>query len=195
MRKDSATLNQSQTMMFDGWEESTSSAADSPAKTFHRRVKGRDLTATVRRSGSKCCELLTRLDLLGYSLKMYLLSECEELTGCLLVWKNQGTPAGRAWWVLDSLDKDTLEKECGLSVPTPTATCKAGYKFRGCYNEHIRKRKGIRLNHYLWFHGREDLAHSWRYRAKLMGWPEDFRQRLETHCLEWLATAGVIQSR
>ena len=78
----------------------TSSAAGSRAKTSRRQAKAKASRASGRASGSKCCESLTRYDLLGCSLKMYLLFAAEEATRCSLVWKNSGTPAGRSWWVL-----------------------------------------------------------------------------------------------
>ena len=190
MRKDSATLNQSQMMMFDGWDESTSSAADLPVSRCHLPAKEKH-KMTRGGCGRKPCKLLMSQDPLGASLRIHLASELKALTGFLTVWNQWDTPAGHMLFRLMLPDLDNTVSESGL-WPTPTATDCYGYKTKN------RKWVGggtLRLNHWLYVNGREDLAHSWRFGAKLMGWPEDFRQRLETHCLEWLATAGVIQSR
>jgi hypothetical protein len=107
----------------------TSSQEDSRARTFHRRAKARASKGRARASGLNSVASLTKYDLLGCSLKMFLLCECEALTSCSLAWKNSGTPAGRSWWALTTLERPTEGSGFG-SWHTPKKT--DGDKWSGC---------------------------------------------------------------
>ena len=106
-----------QQTLFETSDPSTSSAVASPARTLARQEKALASKAKGAASGTKCCESLSRLDLVGYWLKMSLLLEAEARTQCSLVWKRQATPSGRAWWVLGRLVRHTKGIGCG-SWPT-----------------------------------------------------------------------------
>lgn len=107
--------------LFETSDPSTSSAADSPAKTSALRGKGRASKASGRDSGPKWPASFGKYDLAGYWLKMYLLCEAEGPTGCSLIWKRQATPLGRLWWVLGRSGRRTNGTGCG-SWPTAAAT-------------------------------------------------------------------------
>ena len=55
-----------------------------------------------------------RSDPVGYWLRTYLAFELSRLTSSSKTWKNSGTPHGRSWWVLQTLEPHTDEKEYGL---------------------------------------------------------------------------------
>lgn len=217
----SSTISESfQTTMFDLSDESISLAADSPARISRRRAKARGSKANNRRCGGKCCESLTRLDLIGYSLKMYLLCECEALTGCSMIWKDLGTPAGRKWWVLRASVPPINGIESG-SWGTPKKST-GDY----CYGKEKKKILNLQGQVKQWpTPRREDSeqtgAHSGKpdtltsagrldqenisttgkprgslnsaWVMQLMGWPEDYAAELTRHCLEWQETLGATR--
>lgn len=104
-----------QPSLFGGLEfgPSTSSAADSRVKTSVRPDEGRGLRAAARVYGEKCFGLSRRSDPLGWSLRTYLQSACEALTGCSLRWKRSATPAGHWWLVLGRSGPRTSGTEFG----------------------------------------------------------------------------------
>ena len=61
-----------------------------------------------------------RSDPVGYWLRTYLAFELSRLTSSSKTWKNSGTPHGRSWWVLTTLEPRTVARGCGL-WPTATA--------------------------------------------------------------------------
>lgn len=104
--------------------KSTSSAAASRVKTSARPGEARALRAAARVYGERCSGLSTKSDPTGSSLRTYLLSSCEALTGCSLRWRESATPAGH-WWLELGRSAHRIEgTECGSSgvYPTPAAT-------------------------------------------------------------------------
>jgi len=57
-------------------------------------------------------------DPVGYWLRTYLASELSQLTSSSKTWRNSGTPHGRLWWVLTTLERPTGGSASG-SWPTP----------------------------------------------------------------------------
>ena len=70
-----------------------------------------------RDCGSNNYDSLTKCDLLGLSLKMFLLCASEEATSYCLDWKESATPFGRSWWVLGRSALRTKEIGSGSSEP------------------------------------------------------------------------------
>ena len=116
---------------------STSSAAVSRVKTSQRQGEARALRAAARVYGERCSGLSAKSDPVGCSLRMFLLSACEELTGLSLRWKESATPAGHWWLALGRSARRTKGIEFGLlpiaqtgltqqvemaNWPTPNAT-------------------------------------------------------------------------
>jgi len=99
---------------------STSSAAASRARTSARPEEARALKAAGRVYGGRCFGLSASADPLGCSLRMYLLSACEALTGLSLRWRESATPAGHWWLVLGRSGRRTRGTEFG-SWPTARA--------------------------------------------------------------------------
>lgn len=83
--------------------ESISFVADSPVKTSRMRAKALGLTDHEADCGGRCCGWCAKCDLVGFSLRMWLLSEAEARTRLLVIWRRLATPAGRSWWVLTLL--------------------------------------------------------------------------------------------
>lgn len=183
--RNSMTSEYSQANLFADLAESTLSAEGRhasqrllPAKAAATRTR---VGCGRKRSGSSAKSSQD-----GSSLRTHLAYAAEVLTGFSAAWKRQDTPAGRSYYRLTLPDCDITVSDFGL-WPTPTATDCHGYK------TFIRKRIGggtLRLNHWLYIHGREDLAHSPKFRATLMGFPEDYHQALEAACCEYWATHG-----
>ena len=92
---------------------STSSAADSRARTSVPPAKARASKAIAPGSGLRCCDSSRKSDPVGLSLRTYLLSACEGLTQCSLEWKPRATPSGRSWWVLGLSGQITKETARG----------------------------------------------------------------------------------
>lgn len=59
-------------------------------------------------------------DPVGYWLRTYLASELSQLTSSSKTWRNSGTPHGRLWWVLTTLERPTGGSASG-SWPTAVA--------------------------------------------------------------------------
>lgn len=104
---------------------STSSAAGSRVKTSARPAEARALRAAARVYGERCFGLSAKCDPLGSSLRTYLRSACEVLTGLSLRWKESVTPAGHWWLALGRSVRRTSEIGCGSSDTwqTPSAGC------------------------------------------------------------------------
>jgi len=100
-----------------------SGRSGSRAKTSQRQGGAKGSKASGAGCSSKSCGCSTELceDPIGCSLRTYLLSACEGLTGLSLKWKNAGTPAGRQWWVLGRQGRRTNGIESGCWA-TPTVT-------------------------------------------------------------------------
>ena len=118
----------SQLTLFDNSDssQSTSSAEDSHAPTSPLPEKAQVSALKKRRPaaayGMKWHELLAKSDPLGYSLRTYLRSACEALTGFSLIWRLSDTPAKRLWWVLGRSEHRTSGIEFG-SWPTVDKSC------------------------------------------------------------------------
>jgi len=106
-----------QLKLFDnvGSLTSTSSAAGSPAKTSVAPARERASKAAARVYGERCLGLSAKSDPLGSSLRTYLLSACEALTGLSLRWKESATPSGHWWLVLGWSERRTSGTGCGSS--------------------------------------------------------------------------------
>ena len=98
---------------------STSSRADSPASRS-ASPGSRRAPKTSGTSGLISHDSSEKSDPVGYWLRTYLASELSRLTSCLKTWKDRGTPAGRSWWVLTTLERPTEGSGSGL-WPTATA--------------------------------------------------------------------------
>lgn len=96
-------------------------AADSHVKILAQPERGKGLEARKAASGTRCSASSEKSDPLGCSLRTSLLSALEGMTMLPLVWKKQGTPCGRSWWVLGRSARPTSETGCGL-WPTPRAS-------------------------------------------------------------------------
>lgn len=119
------TSTPSQASLFaDLW---TSSAEDSHASRS-ASLGSRKGPKTSGTSGPRCHESSEKFDPVGYSLRTFLASELSRLTSSSKTWKDRGTPAGRSWWVLMTLERRTVARGCGLSQgsdwPTPTGAVK-----------------------------------------------------------------------
>lgn len=101
--------------------ESTSSVADSLAKTSASPAKAKGSKASDPGCGSKCSASCASADQIGCLLRIALASEFSELTGFSVVWRRSATPGGRSWWKLDIPELATVERESSL-LPTPTAS-------------------------------------------------------------------------
>lgn len=146
-------------------------------------------------SGRKSREYLKRSARLGLLVKTHLQSEFAELTACCPTWSESVTPAGRAWCLLTLPGFDITVSDAGL-WPTPVASDCNGYKCSKNYrNRQVKGGGTVRLNHWLFLAGREDLAHSPMFRATMMGWPEDYYRSLERLCCEWSETHGASRTR
>jgi len=99
---------------------STLSAAGSPAKTSVAQAKERASRAAARVYGERCLGLSAKSDPVGYSLRMFLRSSCEALTGYSLRWKESATPSGHWWLALGRSARRTKGTECGSSESWPT---------------------------------------------------------------------------
>ena len=110
--------------------QSTSSAAASRVRTSRQPGEVRALRAAGRVYGERCLGLSGKSDPLGSSLRTYLRSSCEELTGLSLRWKESVTPAGHWWLVLGRSARRTDGIGPGLSgdFPTPQASDAVGGK-------------------------------------------------------------------
>lgn len=112
------------TMFGDDADASTSSPADSRARTSVPPGRAPDSTVIARRSSLNSPDCLMRSDQLGFSLRMFLRSAAEALTGYSLNWTDSGTPGGRAWWVLGRWGRRTNGIASGSSDivwPRPAA--------------------------------------------------------------------------
>ncbi len=92
-----------------------------PAPIFPPPEKVRAFTERKVPCGLKCPESFGKCDPLGCSLKMFLLSAAEGLTGCSLTWQIRYAPAGRLWLVLGRSARRTKGIGCGSWV-SPTST-------------------------------------------------------------------------
>lgn len=96
-------------------EESTESLADFPAKTSALPAKA--VVSAKKRSralrGATCSGSFEVYARLGSSLRMFLDCELSQQTGYSLHWKESATPAGRAWWVLNILERHIEGIESG----------------------------------------------------------------------------------
>ena len=176
--------------------QSTSSAADSRVKTSRRLGEVRALKAAGRVYGERCLGLSGKSDPLGSSLRTYLRSACEALTGLSLRWKESATPAGH-WW-LDLKPWAGTFRDAGYGLlPGPQAS---DYKRGICKNVHCaechktNRQCSNTLTAVAVIHDRHDLKLSPHFRSKLMGWPEDYYRKLETLCCEWQETVGVTRT-
>ena len=107
-------------------EPLTSSQADSLVSRS-ASPGGRKVRRTSATSGLISHASSEKSDPVGYWLRTYLASELSRLTSSSKTWKNSGTPHGRSWWVLTTLEPRTVAKGCGLLPGTavklwPTAT-------------------------------------------------------------------------
>lgn len=93
------------------------------------------------------------------------------------------TKSRRLFLVPIQSGRQFIKKESGY-WPAPVASDVHGYR---CGEKHKKKGKRLRLNHYCWAIGREDLAHSPIFREKLMGWPTNWTalKPLETDGCLW----------
>ena len=106
-------------------EELTRLSEGSHAKTLAARERALASGANEVDSGTSSTDSSENSARLGLSVRMCLLSALGALTSCWLTWKDQGTPAGRSWWVLTTLGHRTGESGCGssrgwLTPKTPT---------------------------------------------------------------------------
>ncbi len=104
-----------------GGVQLTLSLEGSPAKTSAQRVKVADLPEPVRDFGSKCSELLERLNLVLSSLKT--VRTCVPVDSApsskdLPAW---GMTCDGVCWELGTSVRRISGAECGYSLPTPTA--------------------------------------------------------------------------
>lgn len=190
------TFTMFQLPLFGSSCQSTSSAAASRVRTSARQAEARALRAAGRVYGERCLGLSAKSDQLGSSLRMYLLSNCEALTGLSLHWNESATPAGHWWLELQPTAGTFRENGFGL-LPSPLASDykRGNCKTRNCKDCKIRKMQcADTLPSSAIIHDRHDLKHSPHFRSKLMGWPADYYQRLETLYCEWSATAGATRS-
>lgn len=103
-----------------GADESTLSAAVSPAKTSAAPASESDLLALARASGSLCCASLAKSGLRTSSPKTPRIFEVTGLSPsskALPVW---GSMQRGACWALTTSAPRTVETGSGLSLPTPT---------------------------------------------------------------------------
>lgn len=107
-----------------GFEESTSSAADSPARTLAPPGRVPESKERVPVSGAKWRGSSPECFRRGSSLRTFLLSALVGLTGYSMIWKRSVTTHGRLWWVLATSARHTGEIASGslLEYPTPSAT-------------------------------------------------------------------------
>lgn len=98
-----------------------SSVAAFHAKTSVSQGDLLDCLELTPGSGSSTPGSSDRFDQIGLSLRTHLASELSALTGCSLIWKNQGTPTGRSWWVLSMPARHRYASGHSL-LPTPRAT-------------------------------------------------------------------------
>lgn len=99
----------------------TSLMEDSHAPTLVAPGKARDYTVSKAACGLRCGGSLEKFDHALCLWKMYLLCDCEVLTGYSLIWRNSVTPAGRPWLVLGRSEPRTNGIGSGSWV-TPTET-------------------------------------------------------------------------
>lgn len=92
-------------------------ALDFPVRTSPALEEEKASRERKAPSGSRCCESSSLPDPVGYLLRTVLLSELGGWTRSMLVWKRQTTPAGRSWWVLQTLALRTVASGPGL-LPT-----------------------------------------------------------------------------
>ena len=109
----------------------TSSAGVFRAKTSPRRAAGRDSTGLALDCSSRLFASCLKCEELGHqcpmcSLRTYLLSACEALSGLSLVWKLSTTRSGSMWWELGRSGHRTGVTVSGsspASVTWPTPDC------------------------------------------------------------------------
>jgi len=121
--------------------KSVSSAAASRARTSQRPAEARALRAAARVYGERCLGLSARSDPLGSSLRTFLCSACEALTGLSLRWKKSATPAGHWWLVLGRSGRRTKGTGCGSSENWLTITVKDSEKPAGDGDATIAKER------------------------------------------------------
>lgn len=98
----------------------------SPAKTSAKRASKKGCPASVRASGLKCLELLSKQDPLGSLLKTLVLSSEWGSTLVSLAWRPRATPQGRLYFHLVASARSTGESDASL-LPTARANKVSGY--------------------------------------------------------------------
>ena len=106
-----------------------SSSAVRPAKTSAQPTpRAKASKASVPASSSRPSVSSEKSALVGSLLKTALISELGALTPCSLRWRESATPAGRSWFVLQTLEQTTSDPAPGSSgatlhrLPTPMAS-------------------------------------------------------------------------
>lgn len=109
------------TLDFTG-DELTSSQAGSPAKTSASPARVRGWRGNAADYGSTCSGLFEKPDLVGASLRTYLLSIIGGLTRFSADWKRRDTPHGRSWWELMTWEHPIGASGCGSLLDAACST-------------------------------------------------------------------------
>lgn len=108
------------------WPE-VSPASLTPLPALEREQTTSD-TSGLSSSGSSAT-----YDLLGLSLRTFLVSALPPQTRSSAIWRRAATPSGRQWWVLATLGLPTSDDESSSSPAWPTATAtRYGTSNNGC---------------------------------------------------------------
>ena len=110
----------SELSMQPGLNESIASSAGSHARTSVVPVAATEFTERGQVCFLNCCGSCRLCDPIGCALRTSLLCELAGLTSCWSLWLRQATPAGRWWWVLETLERRIDGIESG-SWPTARA--------------------------------------------------------------------------
>jgi len=173
-----------------GEVESMSSAVGFPVKTFQSLEKERDSTGNAPASGERWQESFAKYDPVSRSWKTRQRSLDGGLVEFSETWPKWGMAVDGESWGQVNAGPGIIESEYGF-LPTPTRSDYHGYKCRD------KGKRNIRLNHYLFLEGREDLSHSATFREWMMAWPIGWtalRPLGMDKFQQWLLSHGVCST-